>query len=129
MSLVEDIWEKITHINQAPRASPLPSSPTRRANPGSGSGLKAAPTVDVEAALAQAAATRKGGGGNWRTSVVDLLKLLELDSSLAARKRLAAELGVKAGEPGSAEQNIALSRAVWAKLAEHGGHVPTSLRD
>ncbi len=74
-------------------------------------------------------AAKKGGGGNWRTSIVDLLKLLDLDSSLAARKELAEELGVHAGEHGSAEQNIALQKAVWKKLAENGGQVPASLRD
>ena len=60
---------------------------------------------------------------------LDLLKLLDLDSSLAARKELAEELNVHAGEHGSAEQNIALSKAVWQKLAENGGQVPASLRD
>ena len=86
------------------------------------------PPVDVEAVLSDLAAS-KGGGGNWRTSIVDLLKLLDLDSSLAARKELAEELNVHAGEHGSAEQNIALSKAVWKKLAENGGQVPASLRD
>ena len=66
---------------------------------------------------------------NWKVSIVDLLKLLDLDSSLAARKELAEELNVHAGEHGSAEQNIALSKAVWQKLAENGGQVPASLRD
>jgi hypothetical protein len=84
--------------------------------------------VDVEAVLTELAA-EKGGGGNWRTSIVDLLKLLDLDSSLTARKQLAEELGVHAGEHGSAEQNIALQKAVWRKLAESGGKVPASLRD
>jgi len=83
--------------------------------------------VDVEAVLAQAAST-KGGGGNWRTSIVDLLKLLDLDSSLSARKDLANELNVHAGADGSAEQNIALQKAVMGKLAENGGKVPDSLR-
>lgn len=68
-----------------------------------------------------------GGGVNWRTSIVDLLKLLKLDSSLEARKELADELGVHAGEAGSAEQNIALHKAVMKKLAENGGQVPDSL--
>ncbi|MCG2663295.1 DUF3597 family protein, partial [Brevundimonas sp.] len=86
------------------------------------------PPVDVEAVLSDLAESR-GGGGNWRTSIVDLLKLLDLDSSLAARKELAEELNVHAGEHGSAEQNTALSRAVWNKLAENGGQVPASLRD
>jgi uncharacterized protein DUF3597 len=83
--------------------------------------------VDVEAVLGQLANT-KGGGGNWRTSVVDLLKLLDLDSSLAARKSLAQELNVHAGADGSAEQNIALQKAVMNKIAENGGKVPDTLR-
>ena len=83
--------------------------------------------VDVEAVLQQMAA-KKGGGGNYRTSIVDLLKLLDLDSSLEARKQLADELGVKAGAAGRAEQNIALQKAVMNKLAENGGRVPDTLR-
>ena len=84
--------------------------------------------VDVEQVL-ENMAKQKGGGGNWRTSIVDLLKMLDLDSSLEARKELAQELGVNAGAHGSAEQNIALQKAVWKKLAENGGRVPDSLRD
>lgn len=93
-----------------------------------GSGQNALQNVDVDAVLSQLAA-KKGGGGNYRQSIVDLLKLLDLDSSLAARKELAEELGVKAGEHGSAEQNIALHKAVMRKLAENGGKVPDSLRN
>jgi hypothetical protein len=84
--------------------------------------------VDVDAVLSQMA-SKKGGGGNYRTSIVDLLKLLDLDSSLTARKELADELNVHAGDHGSAEQNIALQKAVMRKLAENGGKVPDSLRD
>ena len=62
------------------------------------------------------------------TSIVDLLKLLALDSSLTARKDLANELNMHAGADGSAEQNIALQKAVMAKIAENGGKVPDSLR-
>lgn len=83
--------------------------------------------VDVEAVLSQLA-SKNGGGGNWRTSIVDLLKLLDLDSSLNARKTLAQELDVHAGVDGSAEQNIALQKAVMGKLAENGGKVPDSLK-
>ena len=83
--------------------------------------------VDVHAVLTQAAA-KKGGGGNWQTSIVDLLKLLDLDPGLAARKELANELNVHVGADGSAEQNIALHRAVINKIAENGGKVPDSLR-
>jgi hypothetical protein len=84
--------------------------------------------VDVAAVLAQMAA-KKGGGGNYKVSIVDLLKLLGIDSSLAARKKLAEELNVHAGEHGSTEQNIALHKAVLRKLAENGGKVPDSLKD
>lgn len=83
--------------------------------------------VDVEAVLGKLA-SQKGGGGNWRSSIVDLLKLLDLDSSLDARKELAGELNVHAGADGSAEQNIALHKAVMRKLAENGGKVPDSMR-
>ncbi len=84
--------------------------------------------VDVGAVLENLAEAH-GGGGNYRSSIVDLLKLLDLDSSLAERKELAQELGVHAGEDGSAEQNIALHKAVMQKLAENGGIVPASMRD
>ena len=84
--------------------------------------------VDVDAVLSQLA-SQKGGGGNYRQSIVDLLKLLDLDSSLNARKELAQELGVNAGAHGSAEQNIALHKAVMRKIAENGGKVPESMRD
>jgi hypothetical protein len=84
--------------------------------------------IDIEAVMEQYA-RNKGGGGNWRTSIVDLLKMLDIDSSLDARKELAQELGVNAGAHGSAEQNIALHKAVMRKVAENGGKVPQSLRD
>jgi hypothetical protein len=129
MGIFSSIWNKIT--GHKPKAAPAPtptaSVPTPSAAPVP-SAAPALPPVDVEAVLSDLA-TSKGGGGNWRTSIVDLLKLLDLDSSLAARKELAEELNVHAGEHGSAEQNIALSKAVWKKLAENGGHVPASLRD
>ena len=83
--------------------------------------------VDIDQVLSQLAA-KKGGGGNYRESIVDLLKLLDLDSSLEARKSLADELNVHAGAHGSAEQNIALHKAVMRKVAENGGRVPDSMR-
>jgi hypothetical protein len=69
--------------------------------------------------------------GRWRQLPrVDrrLLKLLDLDSSMNARKELAQELNVHAGEHGSAEQNIALHKAVMKKVAENGGKVPDSMK-
>ena len=97
--------------------------------PSAAAPVAAAPaaSVDVGAVLAEMA-SMKGGGGNYGSSIVDLLKLLDLDSSLAARKELGDELGVQAGANGSAEQNIALHKAVMAKLAENGGVVPDSMR-
>jgi hypothetical protein len=83
--------------------------------------------VDVDAVLAEMA-SKKGGGGNYRESIVDLLKLLDLDSSLNARKELAQELKVNAGAHGSAEQNIALHQAVMRKVAENGGKVPETMK-
>ena len=92
-----------------------------------GSQQAALQNVDIDAVLSQLAA-QKGGGGNYRQSIVDLLKLLDLDSSLAARKELAQELNVNAGAAGSAEQNIALHKAVMLKVAENGGKVPDSMK-
>jgi hypothetical protein len=83
--------------------------------------------VDVEAVLTQLA-SKHGGGGNWRTSIVDLLKLLDIDSSLDSRKKLADELNVHAADAGTAEQNIALHKAVMRKIAENGGKVPDSMK-
>ena len=65
---------------------------------------------------------------NWRQSIVDLMKLLNLDSSLAARKQLAQELGYTGALDGSAEMNIWLHKQVMDKLAEGGGKVPQSLK-
>ncbi len=128
MGIFSLIWNKIT--GHKPKTAPQQTpAPTAQPAPGAApAATPALPPVDVEAVLSDLAAS-KGGGGNWRTSIVDLLKLLDLDSSLAARKELAEELNVHAGEHGSAEQNIALSKAVWQKLAENGGQVPASLRD
>jgi hypothetical protein len=87
-----------------------------------------AQNVDVGQVLSEMA-SMKGGGGNYQSSIVDILKLLDLDSSLDARKQLANELNVHAGADGSAEENIALHKAVMDKLAENGGVVPDSLRN
>ena len=111
-------------------ASNSPQPTAAQAQKPAAPAAQAAPqqAVDVEAVLSKLA-EQKGGGGNWRTSIVDLLKLLDLDSSLEARKELAEELKVNAGEHGSAEQNIALQKAVMRALAANGGRVPASLQD
>jgi hypothetical protein len=64
---------------------------------------------------------------DWQRSIVDLMKLLKLDSSLTARKQLAQELGYKGSLDGSADMNIWLHKQVMVKLAESGGVVPESL--
>jgi hypothetical protein len=66
---------------------------------------------------------------NWRTSIVDLLKLLDLDSSLAARKELAQELHYSGDPNDSAAMNIWLHKQVMNKLAANGGKVPADLKD
>jgi hypothetical protein len=123
MSLFGSIMDKIFHHPSAAQAS----APASAAAAPATTAPAASQSVDVGAVLGQIAA-QKGGGGNYQTSIVDLLKLLDLDSSLDARKRLADELGVHAGADGSAEENIALHKAVMAKLAENGGKVPDSMR-
>ena len=65
---------------------------------------------------------------NWDESIVDLMKLLDLDSSLTARKELAQELGYTGALNGSAEMNIWLHKQVMTKLMESGGVVPDSLK-
>jgi len=126
MGIFSSIWDRIR--GHRPKAAPTaPSTPAPQATPAAAPA--AAAPVDVEAVLVSMAELKGDGAGNWRTSIVDLLKLLGLDSSLEARKELAQELGVNAGPHGSAEQNIALSKAVWRKLEENGGLVPDSLRD
>lgn len=133
MSIFGNIMGKIfgrKDTAQANDAAPAPAP-----NPATAPAPSAAPTpaaapaqpVDVGAVLSEMASLKEGGG-NYQTSIVDLLKLLDIDSSLSARKELADELNVHVGADGSAEQNIALHKAVMAKLAENGGVVPDSLR-
>ena len=135
MSIFGSIMDKIFHHASAAPAEDAAASPDTAAFAGAGASADgAAPgqsapaqNVDVGAVLGQMA-SQKGGGGNYQTSIVDLLKLLDLDSSLEARKQLGQELSVHAGADGSAEQNIALHKAVAQKLAENGGKVPDSMR-
>ena len=84
-------------------------------------------SIDVEAVLETLKAQKKAKL-DWRHSIVDLMKLLDLDSSLGARKELAAELHYSGAADGSAEMNIWLHKEVMKKLAENGGKVPESLK-
>lgn len=101
----------------APAAAPGASAPA----------APAVEPVDVDAVLSEMQA-RHGEKLNWKTSIVDLLKLLGLDSSLAARKQLAAELGYQGSTDDSAAMNIWLHKQVMRKLAENGGKLPDNLK-
>lgn len=83
--------------------------------------------ADVEGILQKLAAEQREDL-DWRRSIVDLMKLLKLDSGLGARKQLAQELGYTGALDGSSEMNVWLHRQVMTKLAESGGKVPDSLR-
>jgi len=128
MGIFSSIMDKIFHHPAAAPAAAAPAAAPAPADAPAAPAPQPAPApVDVGAVLEQMAAA-KGGGGNYQSSIVDLLKLLDLDSSLDARKELANELNVHVGADGTAEENIALHRAVIEKLAENGGHIPDSLR-
>src|SRR3989337_2179768 len=118
MGILSSIFDKLRGRGSPQRASggqPTTAASSQASEPaGQQASLQ---NVDVDAVLAEMA-SKKGGGGNYRESIVDLLKLLDLDSSLNARKELAQELKVNAGAHGSAEQNIALHKAVMRKRSE-----------
>jgi len=117
----------------APQPTPASTGPTPA---GGGTPVTTAPasqtpaaqSVDVAAILNE---KQKSAGQSldWRRSIVDLLKLLDLDSSLAARKELASELGYTGDSDDSATMNVWLHKQVMRKLAENGGNVPADLRD
>ena len=86
-----------------------------------------AQSVDV-AAIVDKAAAAKGEKLEWRTSIVDLMKALDIDSSFAARKELAKELGYSGDSNDSASMNIWLHKQVMAKLAANGGKLPPEIK-
>ncbi len=103
-----------------PQAAPAPAAPPAPV---------AIAVVDVVAQLEKLAASNPQKL-NWKTSIVDLLKLLDIDSSFAARKELATELGCPANLMGdSAQMNMWLHKAVLKKIADNGGNVPKELLD
>ena len=123
MSIFSKIKDAI--FGKAAQAAPAPAAAT----PGTTSAPAPAPEpVDIEAILTAAAAS-VSYETNWRTSIVDLMKLCGLDSSLGNRKELATELGYTGDMNDSASMNIWLHRQVMNKLAANGGHVPADLKD
>jgi len=91
--------------------------------------LEESRTVDVAEVLANIAAAKGNPDLNYQSSIVDLLKLLDIDSSLQNREELATELGYTGPKDGSAEMNIWLHKAVMRELAANGGQVPASMLD
>ena len=129
MGILSSIFDRLRGhgSSQQQKTGAQPTTTASSQAPGQAGQQATLQNVDIDKVLADMAA-KKGGGGNYRESIVDLLKLLDLDSSLNARKELAQELGVNAGAHGSAEQNIALHKAVMRKVAENGGKVPESMK-
>ena len=124
------------HFGTPKPAAPAPAPQTTAAQPAptaapiapqTAPAAPAAP-VDIEAVLS-GIAQRKGSDLNWRSSIVDLMKLLDLDSSLDNRKELATELGYTGAKDGSAEMNMWLIKAVMRELEKNGGTVPANLKD
>jgi 3-oxoacyl-ACP reductase-like protein len=136
-SIVSAIFgSKASAASAAPAAgaaSAAPASAATAATPAaSATPAAAAPKPmtrdEVEAMIARIASTKHHENYNWKQSIVDLMKLLDLDSSLGARKQLAQELGYTGALDGSAEMNTWLHRQVMTKLMESGGVVPESLK-
>ena len=127
MGLFNTILEKLGFGGA--HAAPAPEAATAAATAAPAAASQAVSAVDVVGQLEQKAAAN-AQKLNWKTSIVDLLKLLDLDSSLDARKALATELGCPADKMGdSAQMNMWLHKAVLARLAENGGNVPADLLD
>src|SRR3954467_6067197 len=135
MSIFGSIMSKIFGGHEAAAATSNPQSAasstsgSASANASTGSSAAAMPaqSVDVEAVLTDLV-SQSPQQLNWRTSIVDLLKLLNLDSSLQARKELAQELHYSGDINDSATMNVWLHKQVMQKLAENGGKVPDDLR-
>ena len=134
MSILGNILGKIFgRKDDKPKAAPsgTPSTPpAKQPIPTTASAAPAAAPpqpVDIEPML-DGLAAQSGQPSNWRTSIVDLMKVLDLDSSLKNRQELAKELGYTGDMNDSAKMNIWLHKQVMTKLAENGGKVPDSLK-
>jgi hypothetical protein len=128
MGFFSKILEKLG-IGSAAASTPTAAPASPAAAPTAPPPPKPVALVDVVAQLEQSAAANPQKL-NWRTSIVDLLKLLDIDSSFTARKELATELGCPAEMMGdSAKMNIWLHKTVLARIAANGGNVPKDLLD
>lgn len=121
------IWGKAAQQPQQPTA-PAGAAPQAPAPAAASTPQAAAPAQQVNVTeLLDGLAAGADEKLNWRSSIVDLMKLLGLDSSLGNRKELADELGYTGEKDGSAEMNMWLHRQVMRKLAENGGTIPAEL--
>ena len=109
--------------------APTGQAPATQASPSPQPQPQTQQQVDVGQVLSQFASDKGNPDLNYKTSIVDLMKLLGMDSSLENRKELATELGYTGDKDGSAEMNIWLHKEVMKQLAAHGGKVPASLMD
>ena len=124
------IFGKIMSAIFGSKASATPAggaAPGGGGTAGGGSAAAPAPTVDVAPILDKAVAAKKEKL-EWRTSIVDLMKALDIDSSLGARKELAKELGFTGDTNDSATMNVWLHKQVMAKLAANGGKLPADVK-
>ena len=132
MGIFSNIYNKIFHhaSDAAPAATPAAATdaPAAAAPTPAAAPAVVVPVVDVEVVLVDLA-SKNAETLNWRTSIVDLMKLLQLDSSLASRKELAQELHFTGDTNDSASMNIWLHRQVMIKLADNGGKVPEELKN
>lgn len=129
MGFFSNIFAKIFPSAKAAEVvvAPPPAAPSAAGAPAVPAAPPSIPMGDVAPILDAMPGAK---GLNWRTSIVDLLKLLGLDSSLSARKELAAELMYSGNdEPGSAAWNIWLHKQVMRSIAANGGTLPPELRD
>jgi hypothetical protein len=118
------IFGKIMSAIFGTRADAAPASGGAATSPGS-----AAPTQSVDVApILDKAVAAKGEKLEWRTSIVDLMKALDIDSSFAARKELAKELGYTGDSNDSASMNVWLHKQVMTKLAANGGKLPADIK-
>ena len=127
MSIFSAIRDKIFGVSKASAAPATTGGVDAPASTSAPAPAPALAEVDVVAILDNLNASAKEKL-NWRVSIVDLMKLLDLDSSLTARKELAKELAYAGDTHDSATMNIWLHKQVMAKLAQNGGKVPDDLR-
>jgi hypothetical protein len=123
------IFGKIMGAIFGTKADAAPAGGGAAAGTGSSGGAAAPAAVTVEVApILDQAVKAKGEKLEWRTSIVDLMKALDIDSSFAARKELAKELGYTGDSNDSASMNIWLHKQVMTKLAANGGKLPPDIK-